>query len=130
MVNKEMNLPELILLCFMNLFNVLILIKFHLFSCGSIGNIGHTSHLRYLPSKVQGMCYHSQRLKWKKILYAITDNFAYIKYCIVLFLLLLFWILDPSCKVIDKDELKERCIDEEHTDSIPHVHCSQIRNNW
>ena len=40
-------------------------------------------------------------------------------------MLLLLWILDPSCQIVYKDKFQKGGINEEHADTIPEVHGCQ-----
>ena len=55
---------------------------------------------------------------------------THIKNCILLLLLLLLRVLDPPGQVVDHDELDEGGVDEEHADTVPHVHGCQVGDNW
>ena len=40
-------------------------------------------------------------------------------------MLLLLWILDPSCQIVYQDEFQKGGINEEHADTVPEVHGCQ-----
>ena len=44
-------------------------------------------------------------------------------------MLLLFWILDPSCQIVYQDKLQKGGINEEHANTVPEVHGCQARDH-
>ena len=57
------------------------------------------------------------------------SSYTYIQYRIFFLLLLLLRVLYPAGQIVDKDELYEGGVDEEHADPIPHVHGCQVGDN-
>ena len=82
-----------------------------------------------LASHVQAVAHQSEWLKHISTTYIDPPPFSfdtYIKDGIVPILLLLLWILDPSCQIVYQDKFQKGGINKEHADTVPEIHSSQV----